>query len=146
MPKQFSQVKTSKVPRLIIISTWINTKLKLTSLWNVSKKYLSKLPKKVTQTSSDDTGRRVEEGVEQRHLCVVEVLKKYCTIGSAWPGFDLRFSPWLLLFKYWTGGLTWALPLCTYWLLGTCISNKNQWVRGSFLLTNSNQWSVLRYI
>jgi hypothetical protein len=40
-------------------------------------------------------------------------------------------------------GLTWAL-LC---VPITCISSKkNFWVRVSFLLTNSSQWSVLRYI
>ncbi len=35
---------------------------------------------------------------------MVEFLAKYCAIGSSWPGVDLRFCPWLILFKYWAGG------------------------------------------
>ncbi len=38
-----------------------------------------------------------------------ELLRK---IGSAWPGVDLRFCPWLLLFKYWTGGSNLSSSLC----------------------------------
>ncbi len=54
----------------------------------------------------------------------VELLKKYCAVGSAWTGIDLRFCPSILLFKYWPELF------------------KNQWLRGSFLLTNSSQWFV----
>ncbi len=35
---------------------------------------------------------------------VIEFFKKYCATGSAWPGVDLGFCPWLLLLKYWRGG------------------------------------------
>ncbi len=62
----------------------------------------------------------------------------------SWPRVDLRFCPWLLMFKYWRGGpdLTGALLSVPI----TCISSVNQWVRGSFLLTNDCQRSVLRYM
>ncbi len=51
------------------------------------------------------------------------ILKQYCPIGSAWPRIDLiEICPWLLLFKYWTGGpdLTWTLLSVPI----TCISSE----------------------
>ncbi len=44
---------------------------------------------------------------------VVEFLKKYCAIGSAWPGVDLRFCPWVLMFKFRTGGSYLGSSLCS---------------------------------
>ncbi len=67
----------------------------------------------------------------------------HSSVGSAWPVVDLWFFPWLLLFIYIEKvGLTWALlpvPI-------TCIFSENQWLRESFLLTDSSQWPLLRYI
>jgi hypothetical protein len=68
---------------------------------------------------------------------IVELLKECCAIGSAWHGVDLRFY-----LQYGSNcsyieqvGPTWALLSVTI----TFISSEKQWVRGSFLLTNSSQ-------
>jgi len=38
------------------------------------------------------------------------------TVHSAWPDVKLRFCPWLLLFKYWTGGPDPSSSLCLYYV------------------------------
>jgi hypothetical protein len=45
---------------------------------------------------------------------VVELLKGCCALGSAWPGVELRFFPWLPLFLCWTGGPDLSSSLCHY--------------------------------
>jgi hypothetical protein len=42
--------------------------------------------------------------------------KLYCAISSAWPGVELRFFPWLLLFKYWTDGSNLCSSVCRYYV------------------------------
>ncbi len=49
---------------------------------------------------------------------VVEFLNKYWSKGSAWPGIDMRFFPWILVFKYWTVGSDLSSSLCPYYVWG----------------------------
>ncbi len=50
------------------------------------------------------------------------ILKNYCTTSSAWPKVELRFSPWCLLFKYWTEQLN-----LTLFLLCVSLVMANRW-------------------
>jgi hypothetical protein len=43
---------------------------------------------------------------------IVAIFKNYWTTRSAWPEVELRFCPWHLLFKYWTGGSDLNFSLC----------------------------------
>jgi hypothetical protein len=65
----------------------------------------------------------------------VEFLKKYFAAGSAWTGIDLRFCPWI-----------YCSNIDTNWpeLFSLSLSPVKTNDRGSLLLTNSNQWFVLR--
>jgi hypothetical protein len=45
---------------------------------------------------------------------VVEFLKKTSAMGSAGPGVDLRFCPWLLLFTYRSGESDLSSSLCRH--------------------------------
>ncbi len=61
---------------------------------------------------------------------VVEFLKKSCGIGLAWPGVDLRFCPWLLLFNNWT---LWLWPeLFSQSLLCASLVKTNEWIKAFF--------------
>ncbi len=42
--------------------------------------------------------------------------KLYCAISSAWAGVELRFFPWLLLFKYWTDASNLCTSICPYYV------------------------------
>ncbi len=61
----------------------------------------------------------------------------YCAVSSTWPWADLRFSLWLLFFKYWRGRI-WPevitlSPLC----VSLSLSSDSQWTKSSFPLTKS---------
>ncbi len=52
--------------------------------------------------------------------------KNYCAYA---PEVELRFCPWLILFKYWTGRLTWGFLSCMYVpiMCTVCIEVRGLW-------------------
>ncbi len=85
----------------------------------------------------------------QSLLCSIAFKKIYCTLRAdmqtvcmsartAWPEIVLKFYPWILLSKYLT---SWS-SLCPQYLY---LYSDSQWMRGSFLLTNSSMPSVFKF-
>ncbi len=70
------------------------------------------------------------------------IFKKYCAIGSVWPGADLRFCG---SYCSYISNRSVSPELFSLSLLCVPIGEK-QCVRGSFLLTDSSQWPLLRNI
>ncbi len=69
------------------------------------------------------------------------VLKKHCASCTVWPGLDLRFRHGFCCFNIES---RWVWPELFSVYLFMFIS-RWEWVRGSFLLTNNSQLSVLGY-
>ncbi len=63
--------------------------------------------------------------------------KLYCAISSAWAGVELRFFPWLLLFKYWTDGSNLCSSVCRYYVY--LKSWPNEWERAFFVPAASSR-------
>ncbi len=58
--------------------------------------------------------REVDDVINIWTLSSGRISKEILRSGSAWPGVDLRFCPWLLLFKYLTGGSQTSPYLSTF--------------------------------
>ncbi len=119
-------------------NSWILNNIGRNSLLGKRKKIAKFLMRTLTYRSTFLYGRKsmyisqwLSREAPARAAIVVDFWKKYFAINSGWPKAELSFFPWLLLFKYWPGGSDLSASICP-----------SQLLRGSFLLTDSSQYSL----